>query len=228
MRKSPLKKPDQILRFSPLDVVLEQSKIVSKVLLFHPDKIRRDIPRQRCFCNTKSNGQMLLCEACDEWYHFRCIGVTEEEARAADNWQCGYCVGRPDADGNRDWTLAIPQGKRKKAKVAPARNDADTPRARGVQPHGDEVVHQGPSSWADCVALAREGGRKINMTEAKYKKKAMQIVKQGGHHVVDAVTLGGVQARGVDATLVDDLIGQGMLEADEDDEADAADDDDNN
>jgi hypothetical protein len=194
----------------------EQSKRISKVLLFSPDKIRREIPRQRCFCNTKSTNQMVLCEACTEWYHLGCVGMSQEDALAADNWHCGYCRSAPDADGNRDWTLPIAQGKRKKPKVAPTRNDNATPKARGVQPFNDEFVFDGPSSWDECVELVHAGARKINLAEAKNKKKALQLVNEGGHHVVDEVSLGGVRAREVDSALVDDLIDAGLLEEDGD------------
>lgn len=170
---------------------------------------------------------MLLCEECDEWYHNACIGVDEEEAKAAVNWRCGYCQAAPDDEGNREWSLAVPQGKRKRAKVAPIRNDAHTPKARRVQPLGDETVFAGPASWADCQQLARDGGHKINIAEAKYKKKAMKIVKEGGHHIIDEMALGGVQARGVDNTMVDDLVGLGLLELDYEQDEELQDDDNN-
>jgi hypothetical protein len=215
VRKAPGQLPNQELRFYPLVKVFEQSERISKVLLFSPDKICREIPRQRCFCNTKSNAQMMLCEECAEWYHVACIGMTQVEAEAAVDWCCGYCQSAPDADGDRTWMLAVPQGQRKRPKVAPVRNDVATPKARGVQPFNDDVVFDGPSSWDDCVELARTGGRKINLAEALNKKKALKIVNAGGHHVVDEVSLGGVQARGVDGALVDDLIGIGLLVPDD-------------
>jgi hypothetical protein len=162
---------------------------------------------------------MLLCERCDEWYHYDCIGISNEEAAAEVDWDCGYCRSPPDADGYRAWSLAVPQGNRKRPKIAPPRSDATTPKARGIQPLGDDLVYEGPKTWADCQALAREGGRKINLAEAQYKKKAMRIVKEGGHHIIDEMSLGGVQARGVDSALVDDLVGHGLLELDDDQDA---------
>lgn len=216
VRKNALKKPDQYLRDFPLAKVYEQSKRVYKVLLFNFDKLRRELPRQRCFCRTKSTNDMVLCDTCDEWYHLACVGMTREEADAAADWACGYCRGGPDADGNRAWQLAIPQGKRKRPKVALARHDDATPMAHGIASFGDEVIHDGPSSWEECVALARAGARKINLADLKNKKKAMKLVNEGGHHIVDEVSLGGVRARGVDGALVDDLIGAGLLEEAED------------
>jgi hypothetical protein len=131
MRKSPLQKPDKVLRYFPLEVVAEWGKKISGVLLLHPDPLHHGVPRQRCFCKTKSTNKMLLCDGCDEWYHHGCIGVDEEEAAAAVNWRCGYCLAAAADDGNRAWSLAVPQGNRKRPKIAPSRNDADAPKARG-------------------------------------------------------------------------------------------------
>ena len=51
-----------------------------------------------------------------------------------------------------------------------------------------------------------------------FRKNAIpeKLVKEGGHHVVDQMSAVGLQVRGVDDTLVDDLMGQGLLpEADD-------------
>ena len=166
---------------------------------------------------------MVLCDGCNEWFHFDCVGITAEAAQGDDNWRCGYCRGQLGPDGKRVWNLPVPQGKRKRQKVAPTRSDADTPKQRGVNPENNEEL-VGPASWEDIVSLAREGGRKINEKEAKLKRRAAVLVKEGGHHVVDEMALGGVAARGVDNILVDDFLGLGMLE--DDDEGELADDDD--
>ena len=210
VRKAPLKKPDFVLRGFPLQKVFEASKTVGQVLLLHPAPFRHEQDRQRCFCNTRSNGYMVLCETCHEWFHFKCVGLTAAEADAAQNWRCGYCRAAPDANGNRLWALPIPGANQKRKKATLVRNDANTPKARGIGILNDKEV-VGPTTWEDFVALAREGGRKINEKEARYKRKAEQLVKEGGHHVVDAVGLGGVVARGVDATMVDDLVGQDLI-----------------
>lgn len=221
MRKAPLQKPDRVFRFNPLKVVLEDSKVVSKVLLLDPNPLHHQTPRQRCFCGNVPNDKMLLCEACNEWYHLTCVGMDETEAAAANHWRCGYCRSPADEEGKQAWALAIPQGNRKKPKVAAARLLSAAPRALGVAPD-DNTVWTGPSSWAECVALAKDGARKIHKKEAVYKAKALKLVKEGGHHVVDEMDNGGVRARGVDGALIDDLLVQGLIQEEVDD-ADAAD-----
>jgi hypothetical protein len=114
------------------------------------------------------------------------------------------------------WKLDIPQGNRKRKKVAPERGSKDTPRARGVGPDEDDVQEVGPRSWQDVVDIAKAGGRAINLEMQANKRKAQKIVKEGGHHVVDEMTAVGLQLREVDDELIDDLLGQGLLDEDED------------
>jgi hypothetical protein len=52
--------------------------------------------------------------------------------------------------------------------------------------------------------LAREGGRKIYL-EQKRKAAAAKVLKEGGHHIVDEMTAGGVQARGVSNALANEF-----------------------
>lgn len=187
-------------------------------IVFHPDKFVTSKPRQRCFCRTKSNKQMMLCETCDEWYHWDCIGVTQEEAEAAVNWRCGYCRGDPLADGTCGWKLNIPQGERKRKKVAPPRKTSQTPKALGIPTDGDDFVNVGPQTWEDVVTMALAGGREINLKMQKAKQRATQIVKEGGHHIVDEMTMDGVKRRGVDDELVDELVQNGEIDLDEQEE----------
>ena len=212
--KSALAKPDKVLRYFHLEEVVKASQNVSKVLLFHPHPFRHLVQRMRCFCGKLPNNKMLLCEECMEWFHLDCVGLTEQEAQLEKTWHCGYCRTQPDRDGNRKWGLAIPQGKRKRAKVAPFRNDSKMPKALGISADDNQIL-EGPVDWDDFVRLAKDGARKINECEMKYKKQAERLMQEGGHHIVDEVGLGGVQARVVDSTLVDDFLGQGLLEVDE-------------
>lgn len=182
-----------------------------KVVLVHPEPIVSECNRQRCFCGRQSDQKMLLCDGCDEWYHFDCIGVSEQEARELEGWPCGYCRAPVDGDGNQSWVLAVPQRGKKKPKVAPQRRASETPKALGVAPIGAETVMQGPNSWEEIEVIVKERARKLRVKEKAQKKQAEELVKEGGHHIVDAISLGGVVERGVDKHLVDDLAGLDQL-----------------
>ncbi len=226
VRAAPLRKPDVELRKHPLQKVLEATGAVTNQILFHPEKLRHWEKRRRCFCRAKSELKMMLCETCWQWYHYGCVGLSAQEASKAAGWKCGYCLGKPGADEMCTWKLKIPQGKRKREKVASDRHIKDSPRARGVGPDDDDMLEVGPRTWQDVVELAKAGGRAINLEMQANKRKAQKIVKEGGHHVVDEMTAAGLQLREVDDELIDDLLGQGLLDEDEEQQS-AADSDDN-
>lgn len=207
-----MQKPDQYLRNCPLEYVVKQADKLKTRIMFDDRPLQHEIPRKLCFCKTKETQNMMLCETCEEWYHFDCIGVTCEQAEAEDEWKCGYCQSEPSADGFREWKLNIPQGNRKRPKVAKPRNDNKTPKALGYDRNVVDMLKVGPTTWAEIVTLAEEGGRKIRADEEAYKKQAKKIVDAGGHHIVDQMGLGGVDRRSVTKELVDDLFCNGILE----------------
>ena len=178
---------------------------VASVLLFHPDPIWIDVPRQRCFCKTKSNNKMLVCEECDEWYHWACVGVADQEEAEKLKFVCGYCQDAPDEEGLRRWKMPIPQGNRKRLKKAPDRNDVTTPRAIGLPVEGSDMVPSGPRNWDEVMRIVAAGGKKINLKEKALLKRAADLLEEGGHHLVDEVVPGGVQARAVSDSLADEL-----------------------
>lgn len=216
VRRAPSKKPDLIFRFLPLESVVPRVKTLAYIILFDPLPLQHQILRKRCFCHRKSDTQMCLCDTCWEWYHFSCVGLNQEEAQQAADWKCGYCRSQVDHEGMQTWNLEIPQGKRKRVRVAKPREASQTPRALGIEPFGDDLINVGPRTWDDIVLLAQEGGKKIREAEARYKRKAAALVKEGGHHIVDQMSLGGVVHQGVTKELVADLIAVGELEEEED------------
>jgi COMPASS component SPP1 len=61
------------------------------------DRLARNRPEEEdeddklyCLCQQKyvEGEVMLACEKCDEWYHPKCLGISEEEAEKLDNWIC--------------------------------------------------------------------------------------------------------------------------------------------
>lgn len=192
------------------------TRAVTQQILFHPRPIFYQELRPLCFCGLKLRKKVAECVACRQWYHWGCLGVSEKYIKAAKNWKCGYCREKPGADGMCEWKMDVSEDAKKKKKVAPARHVDDTPLARGVSDDGDEWRDVGLRAWADIVAAAKEGGKTINGKMLAMRKRAEKLVKEGGHHVVDQMSAVGLQVRGVDDTLVDDLMGQGLLpEADD-------------
>ncbi|KEI37849.1 uncharacterized protein L969DRAFT_551017 [Mixia osmundae IAM 14324] len=48
--------------------------------------------RLYCIClGTDDKTPMIQCEGCDNWYHFRCLELTEEEAKSIQVFYCEMC-----------------------------------------------------------------------------------------------------------------------------------------
>ncbi|CAF0979030.1 unnamed protein product [Brachionus calyciflorus] len=54
-------------------------------------------------CNkSDDSAPMIACDSCDDWYHWHCIGLTEEPPQN-QNWYCYKCGSKPDAlNSNRN------------------------------------------------------------------------------------------------------------------------------
>lgn len=161
-----------------------------------------------CYCGKKNTEQMTLCGHCDEWFHHKCIGLNQRSAAALDNFECGWCINKPDEDGNCVWGLPLVQTKKGVDRPVPVRNIDRTPRACGIDPLIDEKLE----SWERIQAHCADEGKKINLEMAKKRKQAAELVKDAGHHVGDEMSLGGLAVRAADDRLVDDFVGEGLIE----------------
>ncbi|KIJ65580.1 hypothetical protein HYDPIDRAFT_88457 [Hydnomerulius pinastri MD-312] len=46
-----------------------------------------------CLCNQPDDGSpMVCCSACNEWYHFRCVKLSAEEASELEVYVCPLCT----------------------------------------------------------------------------------------------------------------------------------------
>ena len=47
-----------------------------------------------CVCRKPNDGSpMIGCSRCDEWYHFRCIGLNKKRAADIEEYECDRCGG---------------------------------------------------------------------------------------------------------------------------------------
>ena len=44
-----------------------------------------------CICRKSAGGFMIECEACNEWYHGKCIGIDAELGARIDHFTCHRC-----------------------------------------------------------------------------------------------------------------------------------------
>ena len=75
--------------------MLENSLSDSPVTLPHPsDPIRGPLTEKPvfCICRKPDDGHfMIACDACYEWFHGKCVQITEEAALAVDYYHCPEC-----------------------------------------------------------------------------------------------------------------------------------------
>lgn len=204
-------KPDKVLRSRPLKEVGAALVDLKKVVLFHPDPIVEELERVYCVCRkgerysgTGSKG-MIQCEVCWDWFHTDCVGLPNDGRGAGDDWQCEWCRSVVDRQGFQRW-----ETNRLKAKL---RHQNDIPRRNGGTLDGDVPKRfSAPPTWDGKVQQVRELARRSAVKKRKLKAAVEKLVGQGGHHVVDAEGVAGLEARPVDDGLVDELVGAGLVD----------------
>ena len=126
-------------------------------------------PTLYCYCRQPAVEGVLMvsCEACSDWFHPACVGLTEEEASTLPTWLCAGCG--PGSGEGLPTSLALavgpiaqppqqPKVKARKSAKWLARVEAPTDRAgplfpsRYVPQEGDEVVYLRGSHEA-CLRL---------------------------------------------------------------------------
>ena len=75
---------------------LEQEKQNVGITLELADE-ESEVDRQYCFCNKplSYDSFMIQCDLCDEWYHGKCVKITQAEGAAMGDWTCFRCRGMP-------------------------------------------------------------------------------------------------------------------------------------
>ena len=49
-------------------------------------------PEGACACGAPDTNNMIQCDACDEWLHFKCAGLTRASVPSG-SWTCKVCAG---------------------------------------------------------------------------------------------------------------------------------------
>ena len=64
------------------------------------EEVERRVDESKyCFCQARSYGSMIACEAAGcpiEWFHYGCVGITHAPK---GKWYCKICVGRKEKVG---------------------------------------------------------------------------------------------------------------------------------
>ncbi|KAI0794043.1 hypothetical protein C8Q74DRAFT_1246565 [Fomes fomentarius] len=53
---------------------------------------RRGAAKQYCLCKKPDDGSpMIRCSTCKDWFHFRCVDLTEQDASEIKTYACPPC-----------------------------------------------------------------------------------------------------------------------------------------
>jgi len=211
-------KPDKVLRARPISEAQVAVSKLKRVLLFHPKPICEELDPQMCVCRKgerkggKKTKVMTQCDGCLEWYHNDCAKIPDEFDAKNNDWMCEYCLDTPDREGYQRWKAG-----RKKPKK---RHYKDTPKAQGAKLGGPELVQfSAPRAWDEKVQEIKERSRRNSIKKRKLQEAVEVMIDTGGHHLVDAEGMAGLEARPVDDALIDEMVvsGRVAIESSEDD-----------
>jgi hypothetical protein len=183
---------------------------LKQVVLIHPKPIVEELKAKFCICGKgvrnmgKKSKDMVQCDECWEWYHSDCAGVLDVVAVQNSDWKCKWCKNGVDKEGFQRWT----SGRRKAKK----RHRKDIPKLNGAVLGGDPPVgYSAPPSWEGKVEQVKELARRAAIKKRKLTEAVEQLVDEGGHHLVDAEGMAGLELRLVNDGMIDEVLQAGLV-----------------
>lgn len=204
-------KPDKVLRFRPLKEVAEALAKLKRVVLIHPHPIVHEVGEKFCVCRKperkmgNKSMDMIQCDECWEWYHSDCAGVADVAEFENAYWKCEWCESAVDKGGFQRWKTGRELPKK--------RHRNDIPRLNGAVLGGNPPKrYSNPSSWEGKVEQVKEKARRAAIKKRKLTEAVEKLVDEGGHHLVDAEGMAGLELRPVNDGMIDEAVEAGLVE----------------
>lgn len=213
VKQAPMPKPDVNSRQRPLKEMEAAISRLKRVVLFHPKPIVVELPAQYCVCRKgertsgKKSREMVQCGECWEWYHFDCVRLADGTDVQNVDWKCEWCLDAVDRAGYQRWRTG--------RNIPKKRHHRDRPRVNGAQlGQNPPRRYSAPQSWEGKVEEVKELARRAAVKKRKLKDAVEKLIDEGGHHVVDAEGMAGLELRPADEGLVDDFVATGRVDPD--------------
>jgi hypothetical protein len=218
VKQAAMPKPDKVLRFRPLKELDAAVSKLKRVVLFHPKPIVEELPAQYCVCKKgvrkkgKASTEMIQCGECLDWFHFDCAGIKDGADVENVAWKCEWCQDPIDKEGYQRWKTGRKKPKR--------RHHRDMPKHKGAELGKDAPPrYSAAPTWEGKVAEVKELARRAAVKKRKLTEAVEQLVVEGGHHLVDAEGMAGLESRPVDEGFVDEMVGAGIVDVDDFDDS---------
>ena len=99
------------------------------------------------------------------------------------------------------------EGKKQKK-----RHRNDVPKLNGAVLGGDPAVrYSAPPSWEGKVEQVKEMARRAAIKKRKLTEAVEKLVDEGGHHLVDAEGMAGLELRPVNDGMIDEVLEAGLV-----------------
>jgi hypothetical protein len=210
-------KPDFALRSRPLKDVEECLKKLKSVILFHPDELAMKVEAKYCVCghgehkSGQKSHRMIQCVDCHDWFHEDCVELIGNVDLDQVVWKCEWCSDAPDKIGMQRWRTG-----RKRPKL---RHLNDRPIVAGVGIGEDKPqTFTEPKQWEGKMIEIKEISRRKSIKKRKLEESVQELMDKGGHHMVDAEGQNGLELRPVDDTLIDEMVGAGIINPESEDD----------
>jgi len=141
--------------------VVEALSLLRDVVLFSPAPICGEGAIRYCYCGCPATLQMVQCDECDEWYHYKCAGIRAADVRGDAEFECGYCRGNVNGAGLQVWAGEVFRGRKVVKKVVIPDRDPNSAPAKRSKKKGGHQEWFGPHSWAELVEQIRDHAAEI-------------------------------------------------------------------
>ncbi|XP_058816130.1 uncharacterized protein LOC131679416 [Topomyia yanbarensis] len=140
-------------------------------------------PGRSCkVCRGEDNNEMVQCDSCDKWYHYRCVGVGREVENEHVKWSCAKCniamallVSNPTTyqlsteTGTQPQKLLIPSATQAQSRAPIITVTTATPKEDGtyVSNKSVDARPRGSANSSQASTSSRKSNRKLIALQLK-------------------------------------------------------------